>query len=453
MTDLASTERIAINVPETAKTGRFRRDLGRALLLIALSALLGTGLLILSEFLPAEPMDRNLSRSADIFQATGKYPNLHTWCSSKLDNYSDAIMLLMAGNVSSEHPVDHAMMSYHGIMGEFDPVQIFVKHYIEGKEYEGYEPYSRYWHGYGVIYRLLLLFLDYHRIRQLNLALQLGLILLLCVLMVRLGKRGRGMILPLLISYGMLPPAVMGLNLEYSLGFYVSMLSVLALLILGIRGKIREKEYLVLLFAGICTAYWDVLTYPMAALGLPMVAAFFLEPEEKPGRALVRMIRLGFFWGLGYGLMWVLKWVIGTALTGRNVFEDGISTFLLRTSDEAYGETVTVGATLWSNIMYFFRTPVSFLLLGYLLFAGTGLIKRLIRERISVGKAGRILLPYVLIACIPFAWCVITKNHANIHYWLASKAFIVSTMALMCGMYQAWRSPRGADGGNTAFGR
>ncbi len=422
---------------EPASSGKFLRCAAKSLLLIVLSAILGTGLLILSEFLPAEPMEKNLAASADIFQATGKYPNLHTWCSSRLDNYSDAIMLLMAGNVSAEKPVDYAMMSYHGIMGELDPVQIFVKHYLEGEAYEGWEPYARYWHGYGVIYRLLLQVFDYHRIRQLNLALQIGLVLLLCALMYRLGERGKGMILPLLISYGMLAPAVMGLNLEYSLGFYISMLSVLTLLILYRKGKVRETEYLVFLFSGICTAYWDVLTYPMAALGLPLVTAFCLEPEGKPAKALARMIRLGFFWGMGYGLMWVSKWAIGTVLTGQNVFEDGISTFLLRTGDQANGETVTVGEMLRSNTVYFFRTPVSFLFLAYLLTAAARLAVRGRGERRTLTASGADLFPFLLIACIPFAWCIITKNHAAVHNWLASKAFIVSTMALMCGLNRA----------------
>ena len=436
-TDELRTERIGMEVTEPANARQFWHNVGKSLLLIVLSAVVGTGLLILSEFLPGEPMDRNLERSADIFQATGKFPNLHTWCSSRLDNYSDAIMLLMAGNVSAEHPAEYAMISYHPVMGEFDPVQIFTKHYIDGEEYEGYEPYSRYWHGYGVIYRLLLLFFDYHRIRLLNTALQAGLVLLLCILMYRSGGRARGMILPLLISYGMLAPMVMWMNLEYSLGFYISLLSVLAMLILYRKGRMGEREYLVLLFSGIGTAYWDVLTYPMAALGLPLAAAFCLEPEERIGRATVRMIRLAFFWGMGYALMWVSKWIIGTALTGQNVFAEGISTFLLRTGNEADGEIVSVGQTIWNNVRYFFRTPVSFLFLVYLLTAGGLPVVRMLRKRESLKAVGERMLPWLLIACIPFLWCVITKNHASIHPWLASKAFIVSTMALMCGFHQA----------------
>ena len=248
------------------------------------------------------------------------------------------------------------------------------------------------------------------------------------------------MILPLLISYGMLAPMVMWMNLEYSLGFYISMLSVLSIIVLYRKGELREKEHLVLLFAGICTAYWDVLTYPMAALGLPLVAAFCLDSDRKIRDALFRMIQLGFFWGLGYGLMWVSKWMIGTALTGQNVFEDGVSTFLLRTSEEAYGEVVTVGETIWDNAVYFFRTPVSLLFLAYLLVMVVLLIARKRNEKGKAKSLGSALVPFVLIACIPFAWCAVTKNHASVHPWLASKGFIVSTMALMCGLDQARRS-------------
>ena len=42
-----------------------------------------------------------------------------------------------------------------------------------------------------------------------------------------------------------------------------------------------------------------------------------------------------------------------------NVFEDGISTFMLRTGSAAYGESVTVWRTLWRNLKYFFHTQES----------------------------------------------------------------------------------------------
>ena len=419
--------------------GTFWRRVGVSFLLILLSAAVGTGLLILSELLPGEPMDRNLERSADIFQATGKFPNLHTWCSSRLDNYSDAIMLQMAGNVSREHPVEYAMMSYHPVMGELDPVQIFTKHYIEGIPYKEYEAYSRYWHGYGVIYRLLLLFFDYHRIRLLNAALLMGLRLLLCWVMYRGGKRSRGMILPLLISYAMMAPAVMWMNLEYSLGFYIAMFALLAMLSLYRKGELREKEEMVLLFSGICTAYWDVLTYPMAALGIPLLAACLLDREEKMGKTLIRIVRLCFFWGMGYGLMWISKWAIGTVLTGQNVFAEGISTFLLRTGSEADGEMVSLGTMLWNNTVYFFRTPFSILFFGYVLIMAVRLVRRTIGLRKAAAKS---ILPYLLIAMIPYVWCIVTKNHASIHFWLVTKAFIVSTMAIMCGLHQEAESAR-----------
>ena len=436
MSDL-QTERTAAEVTELSHGNQLWRHTWKSLLLILLSALVGTGLLILSEFRPGQPMDKNLERSADIFLATGKFPNLHTWCSSRLDNYSDAIMLLMAGNVSAEQPIEQAMMSYHPVMGEFDPVQIFTKHYIDGEEYEGYEPYSRYWHGYGVIYRLLLLIMDYHQIRLLNMALQVGLVFFLCVLMYRMGQPAKGMILPLLISYGMLAPTVMWMNLEYSLGLYISLTSMLAVLILYRKGSLRDKEFLVLLFSGIGTAYWDVLTYPMAALGIPLVTVCVLVPVRKIRQALARLVRLIFFWAIGYGLMWVSKWIIGTLLTGQNVFAEGISTFLLRTGKEADGEVVSVGQTIWNNVRYFLRTPVSILFFGYLLVMGVWPAARLLRKGDTMKAPMEQMVPCLMIAAIPFVWCVITRNHASIHYWLASKAFIVSTMAMMCGVRQA----------------
>ena len=85
-----------MNVSESSNMRKIRQSLAKSLLLILLSAALGTGLLILSELLPAGPMDRHLADSAEIFRDTGKYPSLYTWCTSRLDNDSDAKLLQMA---------------------------------------------------------------------------------------------------------------------------------------------------------------------------------------------------------------------------------------------------------------------------------------------------------------------------------------------------------------------
>ena len=437
---------------ESLNMKKFGQCLAKSLLFILLSAALGTGLLILSELLPAGPMDRHLADSAGIFRDTGKYPSLYTWCSSRLDNDSDAKLLQMAASVSAEKPVEAAMMTPRGMIGEKDPVQVVVSHYLEGEPYDRTEPYTRYWHGYAVILRVLLLFMNYRQIRQVNLVLQVGLVLAMCAVLWAGGKKTRGMIPPLLISYAMLMPPVIGRNIEYSVGFYTSMLFSLILLLLHRKGKAKEKEYLVLLFSGIFTCYWDVLTYPMAPLGFPMTVAFFLNTEDKISGALRRGIRMGFFWTLGYGLMWLGKWSIGSLLTGRNFFEDGFGTIMERTSGVAAGESLTAAGTIGLNLRYFFRTPVSFVFLAYLLvmlaLLGAALIRSRGQRTGSMKKAenpAASLLPFLALAFLSPVWYAVTKNHASIHPFLASKSLIVTTMALMCGLRLAWQIRKGSE--------
>ena len=419
---------------EARSAGRFLHNLGISFLLILISSVLGIGLLVLSEFVPVDRMERNLSRSAQIFRDTGKYPSLYTWCSSRLDNDSDAKMLMMAGSVSSEYPVENAVMSRRGIIGDWDPVQIITAHYLDGKDYDGTADYPRYWHGYKLLYRPLLLFFDYHRIRQINLVCQAGLAGLVCLMMFRFPGKGKGMILPLLISYGMMMPSVIGRTLEYSPGLYISLLSVLVLLLLYRKGNGENKAYLVFLFSGILTTYWDVFVYPMAALGFPLVVVLYLSEEKKVSGSLIRLIRLVFFWGLGYSVMWVLKWTIGSILTGSNLFADGLETIAFRTSSEADGIVYTAFQTISLNLQYFFRTPVSFLFLAFLMTEAALLMTRMPKNAEVLKTMGTVIFPYVLIMCIPLVWYAVTKNHATIHYWFTNKALIVSTMALMCGM-------------------
>ena len=185
------------------------------------------------------------------------------------------------------------------------------------------------------------------------------------------------MILPLLISYGMMMPSVIGRTLEYSPGLYISLMSVLVLLLLYRKGNGENKAYLVFLFSGILTTYWDVFVYPMAALGFPLVVVLYLSEEKKVSGSLIRLIRLVFFWGLGYSVMWVLKWTIGSILTGSNLFADGLETIAFRTSSEADGIVYTAFQTISLNLQYFFRTPVSFLFLAFLMTEAALLMTRM----------------------------------------------------------------------------
>lgn len=58
---------------------------------------LGIVLMFAVYCLPTDSMNRHLQESKAVFEEEGSYPRYHSWCSSTLDNFTDALMLLSAG--------------------------------------------------------------------------------------------------------------------------------------------------------------------------------------------------------------------------------------------------------------------------------------------------------------------------------------------------------------------
>ena len=78
------------------------------------------------------------------------------------------------------------------------------------------------------------------------------------------------------------------------------------------------------------TGYFDFLTYPITALGLPLTMYLLLENDNK-GKAK-KVIIYSIVWGTGYIGMWTAKWAIGSLILQENVFKSAISQAVVRTS-------------------------------------------------------------------------------------------------------------------------
>ena len=187
-------------------------------------------------------------------------------------------------------------------------------------------------------------------------------------------------------------------SLQFSTSFYVG--AGASLFLLCRYEKIKEKEQYIGLFflAGALTSYVDFLTYPIYALGIPLVLCIVLD-NENIGNELKRIVACACSWGLGYLLMWAGKWLIGSALLKENIF-----------------------AVLRNFYIYFNLYGV--LLVGILiLWVGIWCI----RNR-AVMKIDQALL-LLLVAAGPICWYLVTANHAYIHYWFTFRNLSVSIFA------------------------
>ena len=179
-----------------------------------------------------------------------------SWCTSQLDNFTDSIMLLESSYNKSDPIINKAMLNYRGMVEDpeyIDAHDTLIKHYVEEKEYTNTTQYPRYWHGYLLIVKPLLLFFDYQTIRILNLCFQFAVVIFICVLMKIKGLTHA--IIPYIISYLLLMPVALAFSLQFSACFFVFSAGSIIILLL----KNRLEKYLVYIFLllGIATSFWS----------------------------------------------------------------------------------------------------------------------------------------------------------------------------------------------------
>ena len=422
---------------ENCKKANPIKTTGFMLISLILAVCIGTLLLCGAYALPTEPIYRNVQKSAAVFEKESTYQVLFSWCTSMLDNFTDAYMLLGASDQTEAPVLEKALMNYPGIHAK-DPRAELTDHFIHGEPFPQHEGYARYWHGYQIPLKLLLSFTTYQGIRIINAVLQSGLVLLACILFYR--RKIKKVILPFILTWLMLMPAALAESLQFSACFYVAVISMIALL----QGKPGRYSY-VFLFSGIATAYFDLLTYPVFTFGMPAVLYFAMNPQKTAREDIGKFVWIGFCWVLGYAGMWVMKWAAASLLTGRNVFSDALGQLRIRTSDLSQDNVTHVS---WPecaarNVLWFVSTPATFLTGCYCIWNVLPFSRKTAGNDTGKEKSDVHILPYLLVAMIPFAWFAVTINHSYMHIFFVNKTLGMSVFAAtvwITGFYPRFRS-------------
>ena len=109
------------------------------------------------------------------------------------------------------------------------------------------------------------------------------------------------------------------------------------------------------LLSGVITSYFDLLTYPLLSLTFPLITLLLMiRKHEKivSNKMIVGMICLNsFFWGIGYGGMFISKWLVATLITGNDVFSIAVNFASARVTPYLnYKQIITPLDAIWRNI-------------------------------------------------------------------------------------------------------
>lgn len=401
----------------------------RLILLLVTGILAGTFAMVIVYALPVERMDTNVRSSMEVFYTEGVYPQLIPgYKSTQLDNETDAIMLLGAIYDGGGYPVWQQAMRVARI--DFTDQDACCNELIwyawENRVPDSETEYSRYWHGYMLWLKPLLLIFDYADIRLLNVMLQ---IVLLVALVRRLTEKEKSRyLLPLIMALVVLNPVAAAMSLQFSSIYDIVLISMLLILHKHEKWK-TGNQYLYFFFAlGMITVFFDFLTYPTAALCMPLTLYLILEQKNwKEGCRKVILFALCF--GAGYAGMWAGKWMAGSIILQENVFGMVLTQFAVHTGK------ATVNGIKLSKLDVILRNWKVLMKWPYLLCFMAGVI--ICFRRISLRRVKENLnmtVPFLVVGLIPFAWIYLTSSHAAWCYWYTYRGFMASAFALFCAL-------------------
>jgi hypothetical protein len=286
--------------------------------------------------------------------------------------------------------------------------------------------YARYWHGYLVAIRPLLLVTDYHGIVLINAIL---FILMLSTVMWRMWRKTG----PLSAMLFMLALVVARISsLVICLNFTGSFLAAMFLILLVDQLAGSEREWLLyplFLVTGMLTVFVDVLMTPIVSLGLPLLYLMKIhlkQPAYSLKKCLPQAVLLSGAWGIGYGAFWASKWIIGSKVLGWNVLTDALDTAEFRISGNATDVASPIRSLGLNFGQLFYHHSELFILTALVVLAMALLLHRPWKEWLRA-------LPLLLVSLYPVLWICVLANHSEVHYYFTFR--ILTVLLFGVGIY------------------
>ncbi len=441
------------------------------------SALLGTLLLVLVFCLPVNRMELHVAESVDaMMRDPGQFPedsfSYYLW--SERESYTDAIMVQNAiEKIPEKNAFEHAMWVYHrDLEEEYWAPEESLKAYCEGVDKNSLylHEYSRYWHGYLIYLKPLLLLLNWRQLTIFGVVFQI--LLMLIAAGVAVWKKQAGVAIAMVIGFLFMKPTLVLVSLTMTVCWVITLISLIVMMLRN--EKLLEKNWYpeYFLMVGILTSYFDFLTYPVVTLGFPLCAFFLMNNDViqnnvihnmAAGGGRIRETLKGMFgriagysvcWGLGYAGMWAMKWVIADVTLHTGTIKDALWSVIGRTEaiggrSRFNGGFYVIGLNLqeYDRAMY----PVMAAVLALVSLALIVIACR--RKGTQTVLTG--LVPYAAAFCIPFVWIIAVQHHSALHARFTFRILALAALAVGCMGIWAWKEMRrspDADGSAIAHG-
>lgn len=388
--------------------------------------------------LPTKKCIKHLKNSISIYEKETTYYRCfgNNMVNSQLDNFTDAVMLLTSTYTApKDEIIKTAMMNPHLRVDKLNPTDSLVKFYKNDNSYSKID-YSRYWHGYCIILKPLLMLIDVGIIRSFNYC---CVVILFCLSILLFYKKlGIFYTIAYFLSIMTLNLVSISMCFQFSTIYYISILFSIFILI---KNDFLIKNNLFPYFftlIGILVAFFDLLSYPIVAFGIPFITLYLLNHDY------LLNIKNSFFFivsfVLGYLGMWFGKWFVCWFLTGYNCFLDAFNQIKVRISiDSNFNEQyhITPLHALFKNIVAMSKNPIFIFIIFFILcIIVYALIKN---KKISINSPLKTLFFYIALILCPIFWLLITSGHSQIHFWFTYRTLSISLFAFLCFIIECFK--------------
>ena len=401
------------------------------IILIA-AVILAILLLLIAYSIPVSPMAQEGKISGFLLAVEGSYPVIYeTLLAGKVDNWVNALMVNTAIYNGPEGLLDKVFHAY--TVRYPDENLIFaLPHYFSFDNAGAIsESYTRYWHGYLIFLKPLLLFFHIEQIRLINL---LFMVLLTMIIVYLFKKQNLSAYsIPYILSLLFLLPGLLYKTMLYYGIVYLVQISMIIMLYK--HSWLSQKERYVYFFfiIGILACYIDILSFPLLSLGMPLTLYFLQTNHLSVQEAVKRFIAYTALWSAGFIFMWIGKWV-AASLYDRSFAPllEALSSILERsgTADYFTGEVFSRFDAISINIETAFIPFLCVFLTGSCYVIALYVMKRkTTRVKLTASHA-----VFVLIFILPFFWYYLCANHSYIHAFYTYRILGMSVFALFCAI-------------------
>lgn len=407
-------------------------------------------LLTAASSIPSRYIYENVKKSSEILLNEGNRKIIYIpyRCGNmQFDNYTDALMINTAYSIDTTKPLFSAFIArknyipnvttevyqdqpgelrssskykYHNEVGELNDL-------VNNEKTESFE-YARYWHGYLILLRPLLVVFNLAQIRIILTCV----LIILCIIFTILLYKKTNIVNVIIFSTGLL--GVEYFYLGFSLqGIFVFLIMMIASIILLCKYD-KNKNYFTFFFViGMLTNFFDFLTVPIVTYAIPTIILFILMHKEENSikiETTLKMILIyGIAWGTGYGLTWASKWILTDLIFKRNMLFTALQQVAYRSNGTANFNVLDVinENVNYMRISIFISTFFTILII---------LIKMWIDDKKITFSSNNIkntwhkIFIYFIIGIIPIIWYMLLQNHSYYHAFFTYRNLLISNICV-----------------------